>query len=752
MQAETAEHSAGYWGWYGYASLDMIDEETLLTHRGFVAAVARQLLADENDVDDVVQETCLAAMRAPDLRSDSLKSWFAVVARNFARKVLRARRRRARRDARAARQRHEDSAVDAVGRLEWHRTIVSAVLDLPEPYRSTVLARYYEGTPPGQIAQHAGIPAATVRTRLHRAHQMLRRRLDSDKDGSRAWLTILAAYREPGLKTAVPWAGSVSAAVTVGAILMTKIKIGIALAALLAALLVWQLASRPLDQLLDPGPRRAGHEDQTSTPPDQGPSDDIGVTVTHSVESVLTESPEPARCTLSVTARDDQGSPLSGGLIAVMRVIGLSRLEETAPSVELDSRGCARIEGLTPGQYRIMATPPPSRPTLSYEVQEVKLKPSEDVGVEIVCREGVTLHGRVVDCETGDPLGSVRVTCVQQVRKISVSDVAGRFHLSGLWASTRGRSGCAMLIEAEGYAPSLEHVSLPAEHPPQLSMRRAVTATVRVVDEQGDPLPGAEVFLYRERITCDWSIDRSLSGDGGVCTLSKIDPGPQSIYLLIARGPQGRGLGGRRFISSRDIGGGRVIRIAVQTRTRDWQLRVLANGEPCRNERAVLVLRTPNDAISTRRGTALHSARELRFEATTDVLGFARFAAVPHGRYAVEVVGPVVRLWDALIDADHGALTVDMAERPRVKAPESLLRGVLRDANGPVSGARILLFSDRGMIGGALTGRDGTFRIKYRGARAVKVAVELQDDEETAPHFVTLPADLQREVVIRIDR
>ncbi|MHC4137912.1 MAG: sigma factor, partial [Planctomycetota bacterium] len=46
-------------------SAQQIDFRTLLEHRAFVRSVVRRLLRDENLVDDVVQETWLAALRRP---------------------------------------------------------------------------------------------------------------------------------------------------------------------------------------------------------------------------------------------------------------------------------------------------------------------------------------------------------------------------------------------------------------------------------------------------------------------------------------------------------------------------------------------------------------------------------------------------------------------------------------------------------------------------------------------------------------
>ena len=56
------------------------------------------------------------------------------------------------------------------------------VLALPEPYRGTVLLRYYEEASLREIAERQAAPLETVRTRLRRAHALLRDRRTSTRD------------------------------------------------------------------------------------------------------------------------------------------------------------------------------------------------------------------------------------------------------------------------------------------------------------------------------------------------------------------------------------------------------------------------------------------------------------------------------------------------------------------------------------------------------------------------------------------
>ncbi len=63
-----------------------IDAETLLRHAHFVRALARSLLRDEHRVDDIVQETMLAAWRRRAALRGDVRGWLATVVRNAVRK------------------------------------------------------------------------------------------------------------------------------------------------------------------------------------------------------------------------------------------------------------------------------------------------------------------------------------------------------------------------------------------------------------------------------------------------------------------------------------------------------------------------------------------------------------------------------------------------------------------------------------------------------------------------------------------
>src|SRR6185436_18750459 len=97
----------------------------------------------------------------------------------------------------------------------------------------------FEELPPRAIARCEGIPVRTVKTRLARALDKLRERLDARSRGDRtAWLSALVALTRRPLPLAT--------APTVATIMSTNLKLvaaGSLLAALVASFFVWKPAS-----------------------------------------------------------------------------------------------------------------------------------------------------------------------------------------------------------------------------------------------------------------------------------------------------------------------------------------------------------------------------------------------------------------------------------------------------------------------------------------------------------------------------
>src|SRR5262245_43545015 len=136
--------------------------ETLLEHRAWVRGLARLLAAGPADADDLEQEAWVAGLRR-ERSPESPRGWLAGVLRRQAARAHREAGRRGRRERAASRPEAVSPTAEVVERTETHRRLVDAVLALAEPYRTTVLLRFFEDLPPREVARRMEAPVETVR-------------------------------------------------------------------------------------------------------------------------------------------------------------------------------------------------------------------------------------------------------------------------------------------------------------------------------------------------------------------------------------------------------------------------------------------------------------------------------------------------------------------------------------------------------------------------------------------------------------
>ncbi|MBL8755588.1 MAG: carboxypeptidase regulatory-like domain-containing protein [Planctomycetes bacterium] len=174
--------------------------DDLLDQRAWLADLARSLVRDPQAADDASQETWLQTLgRRLPLRDG--RAWLATVLGNVLRQHHRSDVRRRRREAAVADRSAANAEVDPTGqaneRFEAQQAVAAAVHALAEPFRSTILLHHFAGHSLAAIARTGHVPEGTVRWRLHRAHALLRERLQSTY-GAERWRTCV------GLLLALP--------------------------------------------------------------------------------------------------------------------------------------------------------------------------------------------------------------------------------------------------------------------------------------------------------------------------------------------------------------------------------------------------------------------------------------------------------------------------------------------------------------------------------------------------------------------
>jgi RNA polymerase sigma-70 factor (ECF subfamily) len=218
-----------------------VPHELLLGQAGFLRRLARDLVRDPHAAEDALQDTWVAALEHPPRHGGNVRAWLGTILRNLVAKRAGSQDRRTHHELRAGRDALGSSALGSNG--ESVRAVTDAVLALEEPYRSTILARYFDELSPSEIAKRESVPVATVKSRLRRALEMLRANLERECGSS--WASGLIGLAWPGAGPhAIPIAG-----VGKGVFLMSlKTKLAIAGVALVVSILFYQRLTT------DPGP------------------------------------------------------------------------------------------------------------------------------------------------------------------------------------------------------------------------------------------------------------------------------------------------------------------------------------------------------------------------------------------------------------------------------------------------------------------------------------------------------------------
>src|SRR5438067_5803769 len=126
--------------------------DDILGQTAWIRGLARRLVTDAAERDDVVQQAWVETLRKG-RRARALRPWLFGVVRNVARTALR------RDSSRRAREEASQPAAasprpdELVERVDLEREIASALLEIAEPYRSMLLLRYYQDLSPTEIAR-----------------------------------------------------------------------------------------------------------------------------------------------------------------------------------------------------------------------------------------------------------------------------------------------------------------------------------------------------------------------------------------------------------------------------------------------------------------------------------------------------------------------------------------------------------------------------------------------------------------------
>lgn len=148
------------------------------------------MLSDRGVAEEVAQDALLGAIQSIDTfdLNRPFLPWLHRIAANRAYDRLRYQRRRPElvvEHVNDGTGKSDDAIADAIARQAVSEELTEALAALDPEFRSAVVLRHLLDYEPQEIAEMIGVPAATVRTRIHRGLLRLRDAL-TKKEGERA--------------------------------------------------------------------------------------------------------------------------------------------------------------------------------------------------------------------------------------------------------------------------------------------------------------------------------------------------------------------------------------------------------------------------------------------------------------------------------------------------------------------------------------------------------------------------------------
>jgi RNA polymerase sigma factor (sigma-70 family) len=479
----------------------LYSENELLVHAAWVQGMVAAMVRDTHLAEDLVQDALEAGIRAGSGRIRNPRTWLLGVVRNLHRQDARAGLRRRATEERKPAPTEEPSSDDLVARLEVQQLVASAVMNLPDPFRSVLILRFYEGAPIRRIAALRGIEREKAESQVRRGLQLLRGQLQVQL--GKAWIVMV-------LPLAIPLS-SVAAATTVGALslagaISTQTLLGVAAGVLaLAGLSFWALgeASDAAQDLHPNTTEVVADLDGNAHILEEGANAEIEgeVVIERStidataafegdwiVRGTLTDCGEPAAFAEAILLIHDgysYDSPLLHEIPVTSNAQGNIAWGMEAPGrtvlVRLRSADHKRRPGRCYGSFAFPNETPP-----------------QDLNLDFYDWSFV-VQGVVRDTQ-GNPLIGAKV---QTVEKVGETDQHGHFSLP----AASNRKNLYVYAQAPGYAQVQKEIRFGGSSKEmELVLPKEIVVRGRVADEHGIGIPGAEVThfrLYRQSAITD---------------------------------------------------------------------------------------------------------------------------------------------------------------------------------------------------------------------------------------------------------
>ena len=477
-----------------------IDPEELLAQSPWMRRLAARVAGDDV-ADDVAQEALVVALAGAPLERGraGLRAWLARVTQNLARKASRDRMRRAA-DTLDERALAAERSRGDYERVEAYRKLTDAVLELDEPYRDVIVARYFDDLPTAEIARQRNVSTALVRQRLSRGVRMLRARLGTDpRAGAAPWaLAWLPSASREAISGLWALGGGIMAWKTVAGV-------SVALAALVLSAVLWMPDEPRPERAVLPEPSGTRSAERLEGP-EESPQLVLEAAARSEREVVAEpEAASPAAVVFEGRLRDSEGNAVSSGWVGrveapvsgqvdVREPAALAELLDPALRVPVDEDGGFRLEGpVGASELHVVARADGFLDTLK------RLEVGAPATLRLARRPRVIAHGRFADGRSAEPPGSARLWVRPEEGQDEYREAAlgsdGAFRFEDLPVGRLGR--VHVLVRGFPERSREPDIALEPDETTTLEFTIHEGATVEgvVVDEQnGDPLPGARVW------------------------------------------------------------------------------------------------------------------------------------------------------------------------------------------------------------------------------------------------------------------
>ncbi|MCP5021807.1 MAG: sigma-70 family RNA polymerase sigma factor [bacterium] len=700
--------------------------DQLLQHSDWIRSVAFSLMKDPGKAEDLVQETWLTAIEKPPMVLNNARGWLGQVMRNLARQDARSESRRQHREQVVVGRQVAPSTSELAEKAAMQRELVGDVLALEESLRGIVLLRFFEDLRPKEIAQRLHIPVKTVHSRLARAMEQLRLRLDARYGDRSNWGALLLPLMPTGFGRLATPSKTLAATSATGFVWFVGLFVAVAAALIVA----WQFHLLPgqIDEARLAGVGGDANESSAlgvgesglAGPMPSGRSDEVLVTP-ETAQRAVDERPGPETSGTTDTESTDGGEGPSWvlkGQVVDMDGNGVPYAwlkpfrKFPQPLTIADAAG--RFLSEIPGSKRDVDPSLWDRHVIDLEVMSRKwatvrhgfVTPSSfgEEHLVVVAKIG-TIHGKVVDAqELGIESASVRLEVPHNSFRGFPHDLTrtkdqwhsvrtqkdGSFSLIGVPVDSRIRlsvnaTGHHQQAFPIGEAGSFLELRLKARK----EKHTEPTLTGVVFDTNGRPVPGANVQLARSTATTDLDGRFAMDPPLSVSPFGLNRKTPLIAYIEGVQ-PAMRANFGRDWFLNAGAPMHVLLKMGGQPESMGGQV-LSAAGQPCVGWLVKLENETPaTDGWGRASRTIEDAVRGDQRQLHTDELGRFEVGGLFSQEYTVRVIDPV-SLHRVTAPAKAGDMRVEVIADTDVLNP---FAGQVLDLRGnPLEGVLVQLFT-----------------------------------------------------------